>query len=495
MPTDIKLKNSVTATNAPTSLQQGEVAINITDKKVWVGNAATTPILLVNGGPDGIFTSITDSGNLTFTGTGNRITGDFSNATIANRVGFQTSTTNGVTAVAAYPNGTATTSAFHAYNNSDPTNSGFCALNMSSTEVQIASAIRGTGTYLPMAFLTGGSERMRIDTSGQLGIGTSSPGYRLDVAAGDTTAGLGYAARLRSNSTAGAASLQFTNNGVTAQNAYITADDSQNLTLASGTGYTRLWTNGSEKMRIDSSGNVGIGTSSPVSGKALTLNSSNNYFGINFQVGGTQIAQLQQESTGILYVDSNMNNQGGGGTVFRTNGTERMRIDSSGNLLVGTTSVGGVGWSLYGTGNLGYGVTKRSGTGSQAHISFQNDNGQVGYILTSGSSTTYSTSSDYRLKDNIAPMAGALATVSALKPVTYKWKADGSNGQGFIAHELQEIVPDCVSGEKDAVDAEGKPVYQGVDTSFLVATLTAAIQEQQTIINELKTRIEALESK
>jgi len=90
-------------------------------------------------------------------------------------------------------------------------------------------------------------------------------------------------------------------------------------------------------------------------------------------------------------------------------------------------------------------------------------------------------------------MTGALDKVTQLNPVTYTWKVDGTNGQGFIAHELQAIVPDCVGGTKDAVDAEGNPVYQDIDTSYLVATLTAAIKEQQTIINELKTRIEALE--
>ena len=92
-------------------------------------------------------------------------------------------------------------------------------------------------------------------------------------------------------------------------------------------------------------------------------------------------------------------------------------------------------------------------------------------------------------------MTGALAKVSALKPVTYKWKSDGSDGQGFIAHELAEVVPDAVTGEKDAVDADGKPQYQGIDVSFLVATLTAAIQEQQAIITDLKARVEALENK
>ena len=71
------------------------------------------------------------------------------------------------------------------------------------------------------------------------------------------------------------------------------------------------------------------------------------------------------------------------------------------------------------------------------------------------------------------------------------WKSDGSISQGFIAHELQAVVPECVTGEKDAVDKDGKPIYQGIDTSFLVATLTAAIQEQQAIINDLQAKLKS----
>ena len=101
----------------------------------------------------------------------------------------------------------------------------------------------------------------------------------------------------------------------------------------------------------------------------------------------------------------------------------------------------------------------------------------VGTIFTNASATSYNTSSDYRLKNTIAPMTGALAKVAALKPVTYKWNVDNSDGEGFIAHELAEIVPNCVTGEKDAVNEDGSIKSQGIDTSFLVATLTAAIQE------------------
>jgi hypothetical protein len=121
---------------------------------------------------------------------------------------------------------------------------------------------------------------------------------------------------------------------------------------------------------------------------------------------------------------------------------------------------------------------------------------QIGSITnTTGSTISYNTSSDYRLKNTIAPMTGALAKVQALKPVTYKWNIDDEDGEGFIAHELAEVCPHAVTGAKDAVDEDGNPVYQGIDTSFLVATLTAAIQEQQALITALTARIEALENK
>jgi hypothetical protein len=193
-----------------------------------------------------------------------------------------------------------------------------------------------------------------------------------------------------------------------------------------------------------------------------------------------------------------------------TNSTERMRIDSSGNLLINTTSnialsSRTVPLQILQNNNSQEAITIKanSSTYTFSSINFVNASGtQVGYIQMTASATSYITSSDYRLKENIAPMTGALDKVLQLKPVTYTWKQDGSDGQGFIAHELQAVVPDAVTGEKDAVDAEGNPKYQGIDTSFLVATLTAAIQEQQALIqsqaaaiNDLKARITVLEAK
>lgn len=119
---------------------------------------------------------------------------------------------------------------------------------------------------------------------------------------------------------------------------------------------------------------------------------------------------------------------------------------------------------------------------------------KVGAISSTGSSTNYGTSSDYRLKTNVKPMTGALATVAQLKPVTYTWISTGLAGEGFIADQLQKVIPDAVVGVKDGVYPDGKPRYQEVDTSFVVATLTCAIQEQQTLINDLTARVAALET-
>jgi len=179
---------------------------------------------------------------------------------------------------------------------------------------------------------------------------------------------------------------------------------------------------------------------------------------------------------------------------FGTAASERMRIDSSGNLLVGTTVA--VAGSASGVQILpsGFIRTGRGATTGELHHEFYNPNGRVGYIATSGTTTSYVTSSDYRLKTDAQPMTGASDRVLALKPVNFAWKADGSRVDGFLAHEAQAVVPEAVTGEKDAVDAEGNPEYQGIDQSKLVPLLTAALQEALTEIADLKARVAALEA-
>jgi hypothetical protein len=176
-----------------------------------------------------------------------------------------------------------------------------------------------------------------------------------------------------------------------------------------------------------------------------------------------------------------------------------MILDASGILMVGTSSVtvpsGGVALiPNSGTTTINVGHITGASNGS-AFVNFNYNGSNIGSITQSTtSSVAYNTTSDHRLKTNVQPMQNALSSVAQLKPVTYDWIA-GGEGQGFIAHELQEVVPDCVTGEKDAVDLEGNPIYQAIDTSFLVATLTKAIQEQQTVIESLIARISALEAK
>ena len=264
------------------------------------------------------------------------------------------------------------------------------------------------------------------------------------------------------------------------------------VSTADTSGILQLQTNGTTAVTVDDSQRVGIGTTSP--SRLLHLNSS------------LPILQFTNPTTGTTANDGTLLYQSGANFTIEqqdsgyinvvTGGTERARIDSSGNLLVGVTSQIGSGKISVPYSSSAYGIAMKSTTADSANyaIEFKNSsNSGVGAIYASTTTTTYATSSDYRLKENIAPMTGALSIVAQLKPCTYKWKSNGSDGQGFIAHELQSVVPDAVVGEKDAVDEEGNPKYQGIDTSFLVASLTAAIQEQQTLIESLTQRITALE--
>lgn len=378
---------------------------------------------------------------------------------------------------------------------------------------------------------TAGTDAVTITASQNVGIGTSSPSRKLHVyGAGQFSDASGIQTVVWSEAVSGAG-------GVGTNNNYPFA----------------FLTNGSERMRIDSSGNLGVGTSSPTA-KVTVYNSGsgdaavrvgNAQNGITTDVGKQGATGYGATSAGDAFLYS-----GGTLSIMADNAssvikfsagsnTERARIDSSGNLLVGTTTGSNISGQTtvfqVGSGNEYFDIGRSTAnnvlqittvtgtTSARSHLAFRNPNGQVGSIQTSGTSTSYVTSSDYRLKENIAPMTGALSVVQQLNPVTYNWKVDGSEGQGFIAHELQEVVPDCVTGAKDATrmeqyeitpavpatyDEESNeltpaveavmgerevPVYQGIDTSFLVATLTAAIKEMKEIIDQQSERITALE--
>ena len=180
---------------------------------------------------------------------------------------------------------------------------------------------------------------------------------------------------------------------------------------------------------------------------------------------------------------------------FYTNGSQQARIDSAGKVLVGTTSnLNSARLFVKGTGDA-CGFQVGSTSANQAAAVFYDGSGDYcGQIQLSPSSNTvgYLSSSDYRLKQDWQPIVGASDRVLSLNPVNFAWKADGTRVDGFLAHEAQAVVPESVSGSKDEVDENGNPVYQGIDQSKLVPLLTAALQEALGRIETLEADVAAL---
>ena len=246
-----------------------------------------------------------------------------------------------------------------------------------------------------------------------------------------------------------------------------------------------------QAMTLDASGNLGIGLTNPSS--ILHISSANPIFKLtNTSSNDTPYLQAGVSGDGYMYVSGG---SGRGVKLAYNAGTVGATLDASGNLLVGTTSTFTPNYKMHvacasGTGGISI---RAYNTSTNYPLNFQNSSGtDVGSVSITTTATSYNTSSDYRLKNTITPMTNALAKIAQLKPVTYKWNADGSDGEGFIAHELAEVCSHAVTGEKDAVDSDGNPVYQGIDTSFLVATLTAAIKELSAQVTELKAEVQAL---
>jgi hypothetical protein len=310
---------------------------------------------------------------------------------------------------------------------------------------------------------------------------------------------------------------------------------------SSGAGYfavnrsNPIGANTLEHYKID---NAGVATWSNVGGvasTAMTLNST------GLGVGASPSTRLHISNTGDVYariattsvskagvqlsangvVRSHLLYDDGAGTTYLTTGTAfggsgqalilqsgtslnfyinnqlataNMTLDASGNLLVGRTTLFAQASRLniesnsQTTGICGVFNDSRADAGSAINIAFYRNGTKVGSVDCTNAATSYVTSSDYRLKDDVQPLSGGLSRVCALKPSIYKWKINGFNGEGFIAHELAEVVPFAVTGEKDAVNKDGTVNPQGVDLSKLVPILVAAIQE-------LTARVQTLEAK
>ena len=254
-------------------------------------------------------------------------------------------------------------------------------------------------------------------------------------------------------------------------------------------GAVSLYHNNSKKLETTT---TGVKVDSGSADTYLDIDKDDNGNGqVRFQNQGTLkfASWLNSDEDFIHYGTSNVSQK------FYTNGSESMHIRSDGNIDIGSFSTTGAspGVQINPTGSGAR--SSSSATGFSYHYRFYNPNGQCGYIMTNGSATSFVTSSDYRLKENVVDLTSASARINQLNPSRFNFIADGTDTvvDGFIAHEVATVVPEAVSGTKDAVDDDGDPIYQGIDQSKLVPLLTAALQEALAEITSLKTRVQALE--
>ena len=377
------------------------------------------------------------------------------------------------------------------------------ATGANNVSAAISSYDAGTGITNGLVFATANNgtlaERLRIDNNGNVGIGTS-PSQKLSIL---TTNGL---LNIANGNTSNGTKIQtFT-------------------TAGNANGYLAIEGFDTEYMRIDTSGNVGIGTSSPSS---YTAN-GNNLVILDTNVGMTLASNSTTGSGAIYFADGTAGTEPYRGIInylhssdsmgFSTGSTERMRISSSGNLLVGTTNETGDGQGIELRGDLENGglvqIKKSSSSVSgNRFMMFARDGTVIGSVSMSGTTAVaYNTSSDYRLKENVVADWDATTRLKQLNPVRFNFIADpDTTVDGFLAHEVQTVVPEAITGEKDAMrdeeyevtpavlDDDGNevtpavmgtrsvPDYQGIDQSKLVPLLVKTILELEARITALET--------
>jgi hypothetical protein len=252
---------------------------------------------------------------------------------------------------------------------------------------------------------------------------------------------------------------------------------------------------------VETATGVGIGTSPSyklhVSGNNAV--SADNTIAMSYGRAANPTDALHKITWGSddLRIEADTANTIASNITFHNDGTERARITSDGRFGVNATNFanGRLITESDGTAITPFVIRDTAaGTSSVNSVGFFRNATQVGSIALTGSATAYNTSSDYRLKENVVAVTDGITRLQQLKPSRFNFIADPDKTvDGFIAHEAQAVVPECVTGDKDAEDADGNPVYQGIDQSKLVPLLTAALQETIAKIETLEARLTALE--
>ena len=360
------------------------------------------------------------------------------------------------------------------------------------------------------------SPKLVIDTNGKVGIGTASPSQKLEVhdASSTTTSndgGVGIVIKNTNSTDNNQGSLEFQNSAGTKTASIISTftDHSSNegqLSFCTGPGGGTF----AEAMRIDANGRVGIGVTSPSLALEVSDNNTNGVLGVK-NTSNDRNTFKSSNAAGTRTLDIGNNSSGHGILNIRnSSGTVNTQLLGSGDsyfnggdVLIGKTSSGiAVDGVEFNTSSHFTNFTRernssggtimqvnRTGSEDGSVISFMRSGSEKGSISVTSSATAFNTSSDYRLKENITSLSSCIDTVSKIKPSTFNFiDTPNQTVDGFIAHELAEVVPQAVSGEKDGIDEHGEPIYQGVDHSKLVPLLVGAIQELKAEIEQLKNK-------
>jgi hypothetical protein len=346
----------------------------------------------------------------------------------------------------------------------------------------------GTNGSVNLKFNTNGTLRATLDTSGNLGLGvTPSASTIAQFEGGSNLILVGRGNVYASNNATFNSGWKYISTAVAALY-NISGAEHRWFNAASGTAGNAITF--TQAMTLDASGNLLVGKTSPTyaasNRSTFEINNTDSSI-IALQYGGANGYYLQVSSAaGYLWNSANTP------LVFGTNNTERARITSGGDLLLGITTFNTTsgGFAFQPTSAAFFSTGHATGTATGTEYANYAYNGAVIGSITQNSTTgvLYNITSDYRLKTVTGPVTSAGSRIDALEPVEYTWKSDGSVARGFLAHQFQEVYPNSVTGEKDAVDADGKPVYQNMQasTSEVIADLVAEIKSLRQRVAQLE---------